>query len=278
MKAATRPVGVDELKRAYAAVLAGDFRRHAASPRAGATTRRSPGQGGVTWHWVEPVLPVLGAAGSVGATTLALALAQAAGGGRVVECSSVTTSGLGGAPTAEHGQDPDGWVLGTRGAVAIDRPGQVLLTPDEVPTPRARDSAAALTVLDVGWEAGQVLAGSSWIADQLRRAPDVVVVTTATVPGLRRLECALSLLNRPAAVVVAVLGPRRKKWPRQVQHCAGALTKDLDAAGRLVVVPADPGLHVRGLDSTELPAGLLSAAGHLLGLTRAGNPQKGPTS
>ena len=278
MNAATRPVGVDELKRAYAAVLAGDFRRHTASSRAAATTRRAPSDLGVTWRPDEPVLPVLGAAGSVGATTLALALAQAAGGGRVVECASVTASGLGGAPTAEHGQDPDGWVLGTRGAVAIDRPGQVVLTPDEVPTPPVHAPAPSLTVLDVGWEAGQVLAGSSWIADQLRRAPDVVVVTTATVPGLRRLECALSLLNRRTAVVVAVLGPPRKKWPRPVQHCAGALTKDLDAAGRLVVVPADPGLHVRGLDSTELPAGLLSAAGHLLGLTRAGNPQKGPTS
>ena len=97
-------VSVDELKAAWIAVQAGRFRTGT-----GATTdlhqpasppvdnRWEPGQG-------EQVLPVIGCAGSCGATTISLALAGAAAmPARVVECSSVTASGLAAASTAELG-------------------------------------------------------------------------------------------------------------------------------------------------------------------------------
>ena len=123
MSTLTRPVGVDELLRAHRSLMAGDFRRH--PPR----TRSHAG-----WDPAEPVLPVVGAAGGTGASTLALALATAAG-GRVVECAGVTASGLVAAPTAELGRHDSGWLQGTRGTVLIERPA---LGPDhlrDVPVP-----------------------------------------------------------------------------------------------------------------------------------------------
>jgi hypothetical protein len=122
-----------------------------------------------------------------------------------------------------------------------------------------RADKSRLTVLDVGWELSQVLNTSSWLAAQLSQRAAVIVVTCATVPGLRHLEGALSLLDG-TPTVVAVLGPPRKRWPKPVQHTAGALTQAADQAGRLVVIPWDPRLAVAGLDSTPLPEALLHAA------------------
>jgi hypothetical protein len=90
-----------------------------------------------------------------------------------------------------------------------------------------------------------------------------VVVTCATVPGLRHLEGALALLDG-TPTVVAVVGPPRKRWPKPVQHSAGALTRAADNAGRLAVIPWDPWLAVAGLDSTPLPEALLDAAAAVL--------------
>ena len=60
--------------------------------------------------------------------------------------------------------------------------------------------------------------------------------------------------------VVAVVGPPRKRWPKAVRHSAGALTRAADSAGRLLVVPHDRRLAVAGLDSTPLPTAVLEAA------------------
>ena len=106
---AMRPVGVDELRRAWLAVQAGDFRRP--HPKQRAVAPASPAAS-VEWTPAsdELVIPVVGAAGSCGATTVALALATAAKGrARVVECASASLSGLAAASTAELGADDHGW-------------------------------------------------------------------------------------------------------------------------------------------------------------------------
>ena len=271
-------VSVNELKAAWNAVQSGRFRtgtsatrdlREPASPPAG--NPWEPGQG-------ERVLPVIGCAGSCGASTISLALAGAAAlPARVVECSSVTASGLAAASTAELGLHESGWTRSTRDGVLLERASNVLVSIQEVPTPSVPDRIIAMTVLDVGWEIGQVAATPVWLGEQVRGADLVVLVTTATVPGLRRLEGALDLLAR-TSTCAAVIGPKPKKWPRPVGYSAGPRTRALKAAGRLVAVPEDRALAITGLDATPLPASLLQAAATLLRLLPpAGSTMKGDT-
>ncbi len=258
-------VSVDELKRAWSAVQAGRFRtgnrvtrelREPTPPHAG--TEWEPGAG-------ERVLPVIGCVGSCGASTMSLALAGAAAlPARVVECTSVTASGLVAASTAELGLHESGWTRGTRDGVLLERASNVLVSIQEVPTPSVPDRIIALTVLDVGWEIGQVLTTPAWLGEQVRSADLVILVTTATVPGLRRLEGALELLG--TSTCAAVIGPKRKKWPRAAEYSAGPRIRALDQAGRLVDVPQDRALAIAGLDATPLPTPLLEAAATLLRL------------
>jgi hypothetical protein len=260
---ATRPaVSVAELQRAWHAVKSGQFR-----PAAQGDSLTAPSRARTVPSWTpsrdERVLPVVRCAGAYGATTFALALATVAHtDARVVECSSATTSGLAAASTAELGAHPSGWVQGSRGEVLLQRTGVALASVHDVPSPMPAEKST-LTVLDAGWELGQVLNTPSWVAAQLSQAAAVIVVTCATVPGLRHLEGALALLDG-TPTVVAVLGPPRKRWPKPVQHTAGSLTRAADHAGRLVVIPWDPRLAVAGLDSTPLPATLLDAAAAVL--------------
>jgi len=220
------------------------------------------------------VLTVVGCIGSSGATTLALALASAAEGpSRVIECCTPTASGLASAPTEELGPHDSGWSRGTRGDVLLERGTRTLGTADALPAPVEPDRAQALTVLDVGWELGQLLAGQGWLRDHVIRADHVVVTTTATIPGLRRLEGTLSLLTGSSATA-AVLGPIRRKWPRGLEHSLGSLTRQLDQRDAIHGIPYDHALAVRGLDSTPLPAPLLSAADLILRATVAGPTTK----
>ncbi len=250
----TRPVGVDELKRAYRAVQAGSFRRghhpNIRSPR---------------WSPTGPVLAVVGACAGSGASTLTLALGTAAGSARVLECASPTAAGLTAAATAELGRDPGGWVRGTRDAVLLERPADSLGGPHEVPHPRPGGDDA-LVVVDVAWELGTVLAGHGWLTDLLDGPGPVVVTAPATVPGLRRLDTALGMLNH-AHPVVALMGPRRRALPRPVTSALAALSRTHDLTGRVIHVPADTRLRTRGVDSNPLPPALLRAAIELLTLT-----------
>ena len=150
----------------------------------------------------------------------------------------------------------------------------MLVSLGEIPVPEPADPHITLTVLDIGWEIGQALATPSWVGEQLLSAQHVVVVTTATVPGIRRLEGALALLDT-VHVVAAVVGPRRRRWPRSIQGGMGPLVRGLDDRGDLVQIPADKQLAARGLDSTPLPPPLLSAAGTLLRQDGDGTNPKG---
>ena len=274
-------VGAEELKRAWQAVQAGDFRSHpSASQRPAAPSSHETGR--QPWEPHETVLPVLGCAGSAGATTLALSLATAAaadtaGCARVVECCTVTASGLAPASTAELGRHPTGWLQGTRGEVLLERSSDTFLSPDEVPPPTDAAPSVGLTVLDVGWELGRLLASPSWLSDRVLHADHVVAVATATIPGLRRLEGALALLEG-TRVLGAVLGPPRRKWPRGLEPSLGALSRQLDQRGALHLIPLDRGLAARGLDSEALPTRLLTAADHLLRAGVAAATTKGNRS
>lgn len=266
---AMRPVGVDELRRAWLAVQAGDFRRHAPKPRT-----PMPASPAINQEWTpapdESVIPVVGAAGSCGATTVALALATAVHGrARVVECASASLSGLAAASSSELGSDDHGWVHGTRDHVQLDRADGVRPTLDTIPIPSPIDTPV-VTVVDVGSQVAQVLAGHGWATGLLADAATVVVVARASVPGLRRLESSLHVLGA-ARVLAAVLGPSRRRWPRAVAHTVGTLTRELIDAGRLVEIPEDRTLAIQGLTPDPLPAPLLTAAGVLLSLIE-GNP------
>ncbi|QSR24093.1 hypothetical protein CFH99_00435 [Nocardioides aromaticivorans] len=265
------PVGVDELKRAWRAVTAGEFRTGPGAgkgPRGRGTTavdNWSPAAG-------EHTIAVIGCAGSVGASTVALATGLAAAAPvRVVECCSVTASGLAAASTAELGLHPTDWRQGRRDHVLLERASEVLAGVDEVPLPTTDPHGAEhdtqLTILDIGWEAGQLLATDCWLAEAVRTADQLVLVTTATVPGMRRAGVAMDLLAnhwQPEQIALAVRGPRRKKWPRGLEYAGGPGVRRALASDRFVEIPEDRELAVNGLDSRPVPAPLISAARQLL--------------
>ncbi len=226
------------------------------------------------WDAEEPVLPVVGCVGSAGASTTALAVATAAGHARVLECSTVTTSGLASAATAELGSTPAGWALGRREGVLVARTTEAFASPADLPLPDLADPPVSLTVLDVGWELNHALTSRGWLTRALEAAPHVVAVSTATIPGMRRLEAALAMLG-PARVVVAVVGPPLRRWPRGVEPSMGSLARAAADRGDLVQIPTDRGLAGRGVDSTPLPAPLLAAAATILRQVGAGPIEKG---
>lgn len=259
------------------AVQAGEFRHPASQRRTPAPASPSIDEGrtpAFTQAWTpasgERVVPVVGAVGSCGATTVALALATAVQGrARVVECASASASGLAAASSAELGADDHGWVHGTRDDVRLDRADGVRPHPDAVPHPSLVDTPV-VTVVDVGCQLEQLVAGHGWLAGVLADAATVVVVARATVPGLRRFESTLHLLDAHPTFA-AVLGPARRRWPRPVAHSVGERTGVLIEAGRLVEIPEDRTLAVQGLTPEPLPAPLLTAAGVLLSHLE-GNP------
>jgi hypothetical protein len=265
----SRPVGVDELKRAWNAVNAGEFRT-GPGPGAGTGPRGRGTAAADNWtpSAVEHTIAVIGCAGSVGASTVALAAGLAAASPvRVIECCSVTASGLAAASTAELGLHPTDWRQGKRDHVLLERASDVLAGVDEVPLPTVAQNGTQLTILDIGWEAGQLLATDCWLAEAVRAADQVVLVTTATVPGMRRAGVAMDLLAgywQPEQIALAVRGPRRKKWPRGLAYAGGPAVRRALVADRCVEIPEDRELAVNGLDSRPVPTPLISAARQLL--------------
>jgi hypothetical protein len=258
---ATRPVALEELQRAWRAVQAGHFRAH--HHRTAQSRRLSFSPAVSTWSPAEPVLPVIGCVGQCGASTLALALALVAGDARVVECCSATCSGLTTAVTAELGHTPTGWRLGRREQVEILRAGGVHLAVAEVPLPEHPTGAEpSVTVLDVGWDLGQVLATPGWVEQQVDTADQLLLVTSATVPGLRRLDVAASVLG-PERCVVAVVGAARR-WRLSSWDVSSPRLRALQSTGRLIPVATERHLARDGLSSAPLPPRLLKAAATIL--------------
>ena len=274
-------VGVDELRRAWRAAQTGQFRR-GRSGLATATVAPTPGPltlagslqlREVRWEPVEPVVAVVACSGPTGASAVALAVATVAGAARVIDCVAGGVSGLAAASTAELGGPDLGWVRASRDRVLIDRVDDPQGGAGQVPVPPRVGRPLELSVVDVGFDLGQVAASGSWLAELLTGR--VVVVSAATVPGMHRLEHALRLLEHGDPVAL-VLGPRRRRWPAEAARELGPKGHALDRAGRLIDAPQNRRLTVRGLDTAPLPPPLLVAAAgllRLLDLTSDATPQ-----
>jgi hypothetical protein len=248
-------VSVEELRSAYRAMIAGQFRGHQRQPAppAGSTVEWTPAPG-------EQIVLVVGATGGAGASTVALAVASCAGDARVVECCTVASSGLAGASAAEMGVTTDGWVQGTRGEVLIERRRDRVPSVEVMPVPSP--STRPFTVVDVSVDVDVLVASLGWLGQLARTLPGVVVVSRSTVPGLRRLEAATGLLGRDR--VHAVLTGVLKRWPRQLEQHLGPHSRRLRAEGRLIDLPHDPRLAVEGITTDPLPAALLAGVAPLL--------------
>ena len=265
-RTADRPVTVAELKRAWQALQSD--RPYAQAYAAG----RAPA---VAWRPQRSrVITVLGCGGGVGASTTALALAEATEAPcGLIECAPPAASGLAGASTAELGDTGDGWRRGTRDHVLIERTSHSALTPVDLPIPP--ESEVDISVVDFGWAAEAVLATDCWLREVLVGGDPLLLVATATVPGLRRLETTLATLadhRDVSSAVVAVLGPRLARWPGAVRHSTGPRTNALEEAGRLVAIPCDRRLAVTGPATAPLPSAVVAAAAAALSLLPAANP------
>ena len=249
-----RPVTVAELKRAWRSLQSGSPNEQACPAGLAPTVTRWPQRG--------RVITVLGCGGGVGASTTALALTEAADARcRLIECAPPAASGLAGASTAELGDTGHGWRRGTRDHVLIDRTRHSALTPADLPIPPESD--LNLSIVDVARPAEAVLATECWLREVLVSGEPLLLVATATMPGLRRLETTLTLLADHRDVshcVVAILGPRLARWPGPVRHSTGPRTNALKGTGRLVAIPCDRRLAVTGPDTAPLPSLVVAAA------------------
>lgn len=251
-------VSIDELQRAWSAVEAGEFRIGGSHRRRRTTA--------AAWTPTEPVVVVAGATGRVGASTVAAAMATAAGRHkvRIIECGPMHATGLAAATTAELGVTSTGWRQGMRDQILIERTTGSFVNIADVPTPEPAD--VDTTLVDVTWDLAQIAGTDSWLGAIAETAP-LVIVTAATVPGLRALDNALRLKARPGDTWCVVTGPRMKKWPKPLRL---ATTTAIDAAstsGRLLTVPEVQSIALTGLTPDPLPPQLVSACSQIFDQT-----------
>ena len=254
MTVTATPVTVTELQAALHAAWAGEFRTQR---RTATRTRTSHREAGRTLSGL--VVMVVGCHGGAGASTLALAVAEAARGCgrsvRLLDCASPERSGLTTAVDAELGVDGSGWRQGRRSGLPIDRVCDALASATEVPAPPDEPLGhVEVTVVDTAWGVSDILAGDCWLA-QVSSSAVVVLVARATIPALRQLEQALGTC--PGDPVVAFLAPTRRD--RSVHATAGRLLKAAESAGRVVRVPSDRHLSVAGISCAPLPKAVAAA-------------------
>ena len=254
MTVTATPVTVTELQAALHAAWAGEFRTQR---RTATRTRTSHREAGRTLSGL--VVMVVGCHGGAGASTLALAVAEAARGCgrsvRLLDCASPERSGLTTAVDAELGVDGSGWRQGRRSGLPIDRVCDAVASATDLPAPPDEPPGhVEVTVVDTAWGAADILAGDCWLARESSSA-SVVLVARATIPALRQLDQALGTC--PGDPVVALLGPTRRD--RSVHATAGSLLKAADRAGRVVRVPSDRHLSVAGISCAPLPKAVAAA-------------------
>lgn len=259
VRTATRPVPIGELLDAWLAVQRGQFRHTTATLPATA----EPGPAASAWQPAPGEVPVLvvGCAGSVGASTVALLLSGAIDRARVVDCAPASSSGLAGARTAELGEAANGWLTGRRDNMLIQRRHDHPSTPQGLPAPLPSDPGR-LTVVDSWWEPRQLLTQAGWLADLARTCPRVVLVTRVSIPGMARLEAALETLGPDRCWAVMVASPRR--LPTPVERSLGSQTEQLRASGRLFSLPPNSALAMSGITTEPLPRAFGVTARQLL--------------
>src|SRR5690606_19653630 len=101
-----------------------------------------------------------------------------------------------------------------------------------------------------------------WVEQQVDTAETVLLVTSATLPGLRRLDVAASVLG-PQRCVVAVVGAARR-WRPSSWAVSSPTLRALQSTGRLFPVATEKHLARAGLSSAPLPPRLLKAAATIL--------------
>jgi hypothetical protein len=206
---------------------------------------------------------VVGSHGGAGASTVAVAIADAAADAgrdvRLLGPGPLQRSGLLTAADAELGLSDDGqWRLGRRSAhISVER----FDGSDRVAAFPTLGATDALTIID--WD--------PYVDVTPREGVAVVLVFRVTVPGVRHMERLLIEVvergNWP--ILAAAVGPRR--WPGLVTGSLGARLQQLRSEGRVVDFPVDRHLALTGPTSDPLPRPLLRAGAELLsGLSQAG--------
>lgn len=206
-----------------------------------------------THLWVA----VVGAHGGAGASTVAVALADAAAAGghlvHLVGCGGLAGYGLLAAATVELGVDPTGmWRTGRRGPrVTVDR---LITTAAQWPAPPA--ASGVLTVVDAE-------AGAARAPETLATAAAVLLVCRLSVPGVQCAEQLLGpLLEHGRPVLVAAVGGGR--WPGAVTGATGPLLRRLQADRQVLTVPTDRDLLTHGPTGRALPRPVSRAGAALL--------------
>ncbi len=184
---------------------------------------------------------VLGVAGGVGVSTVALALAEGLDAHRLVEFGSPRASGLAAAPTAELGEVA-GWSLGTRGELRIER----RMAPD---APTLDGTAGGWEVIDFG----------AVDPSRLSVCAALVVVANCSIPGMRGLEAHLGELTPASPVSGVITGVPGRRLPRPLSGALGPHLRTAAAEERLFLLPECPDLRIGGISSAPLPTRLRSA-------------------
>jgi len=245
-------------------------------PWRGVVAARTSGAVGTVSRWpvTGPVVAVLAAHPGAGASTVAVAIAEAlAAGGtptRLVEVADPARSGLPAAASAELGVDGSGWRHGRRGPLQVDRLAEHVRGLGEVLPPRpGKPGVSECVVLDLGWPAREVLAAGGWLA-QLLDAPRLVLVCRPTVPAVRQAE---RLLTDPRSIrPVVIAAPGRGRWPGGVTASCGPAMRAMREAGRVVTVPLNRRLEVDGVTADPLPRPIAAAGKALAAQLMADQP------
>ena len=200
---------------------------------------------------------VAGAHAGAGATTAALAIAVTAAetaAVRLIECAAPYRSGLAAAADTELGADADGWRLGRRGRLMIERrETPATLDPREQHRHAVNRRGAAVCIIDIGC----VRPDSDVLMLWARMGARIVLVHRVSVPGVRAAELALTCVEgcTPFAIGVGAV-----RWPAIVHASCGPSLRQTRDAGNAATFPADAELAVSGVTADPLPRRLLAAA------------------
>ena len=266
----SRPLPVEVLKAAAIAARSGAF--DPAPPAYHPVAADTGPDAAPFGESATPLVAVLAGHAGAGASTVALALAEALSGRwrvQLVEYCEPHLSGLGAASFDELGVDDAGWRRGRRGPLDLARLSQARELVDCFPPPQPMLTPGdRLLVLDLGAAAARLLRDpAGWLATMVGSA-EVVVVTRLTVPGVRQSEHLLSALPVPA--VLATVGSGR--WPGEVAASCGPSIRSARDAGRTVMVPIDRRLEVSGLTGDPLPKSVTAAGKALAAHLRPEQP------
>jgi hypothetical protein len=246
---------VEELKAAVEALLVGQF------SVAGRVDQ------GVD---LAPLVRIRAASAGAGASTVALAFADACDGAgirtRVLDAAHPGWSGLA-AATAQDLDVDAGWRRGRRGArIWVDRVATPVADVGAVPPPRTV-SDVDLTVLDVAWTVRELERDAAWMTSA--EADVDMVVTRATATALSQAEAMLARLRSAESgeLIVVVVGAGR--WLSPTLAFASPILVDMQRGGRVIFAPVLSAKAYAGPSPEPLPRQLRAVGVRLLEVVMA---------